>query len=141
MDDINVFNYSKLKLTDENPSKIISWITILSIMFILFIVFSIFFQYNIYSTYIGYIENDNIRIIINDNSFPIKNNYKLFIDNKKYNYKILNLEKNNGYYELLVKCNIDKTLLINNNIVTVNFQKEKTTLMKEIIKKLKKGLV
>ena len=144
MEDINVFNYSKLKLMNDNPSKIISWITILIVVFILFLIFGIFLKFHTYSNYIGYIDisdNYNLKIIVDEKSFPIKNNYKLYIDNKKYDYKIVLIEKQVGYYEVLINCKIDDALLINNNILTITFQKEKTSLIKEIIKKFKKGLI
>ena len=67
--------------------------------------------------------------------------YKLFIDNKNYKYKVVNIVKQVGYYELLINCNLDSYLLINNNIVTVRFQKEKTTIFKELEKKITKGLI
>lgn len=144
MENINVFVYSKLKLINDRPTKVVSWITILIITFILFLIISIFLKFHIFSRHIGYIElnnNYNLKIIVDDKSFPIKSNYKLYIDNKKYEYKILSVEKQIGYYEILVSCNLDDDLLINNNIVTITFQKEETTLIKEIIKKLKKGLI
>ena len=144
MEDINVFNYSKLKLMNEKPSKIVSWLTILAIIFILFTIFSIFLKINLYSQHLGYIEindNYNLKIIIEDKDFPVKNNYKLYIDNKNYDYKIININKQVGYYELLVNCNIDENLLINNNLVTIKFQRGQTTIIKELIKKLKKGLI
>lgn len=144
MEDINVFNYSKLKLMNEKPSKIVSWLTILAIIFILFTIFSIFLKINLYSQHLGYIEindNYNLKIIIEDKDFPVRNNYKLYIDNKNYDYKIININKQVGYYELLVNCNIDENLLINNNLVTIKFQRGQTTIIKELIKKLKKGLI
>lgn len=142
MENINVFNYSKLKLMNEKPSKIISWITILSIIIVLFIIFSVFFKYHLYSSHVGYIDNNyNLIIIVNNNSFPIKKNYKLYIDNKKYKYKIKNINKQKGYYEILIECKLDDDLLIKNNIITITLKKEQTTLMKELIKKLKKGLI
>ena len=144
MDNINVFNYSKLKLMNEGPSKLVSWLTIIISLLILFLIFSIFFKYNIYSSHVGYIEisgNYNLKVIVDDKAFPIKNNYKLFIDNKNYKYKVVNIVKQVGYYELLINCNLDSYLLINNNIVTVRFQKEKTTIFKELEKKITKGLI
>ncbi len=143
MEDINVFVYSKLKLLNEKPSRIISWITILSILSIILLIVSIIFKYHIYSNYIGYVDiekNHNIKIIIDDKIFPIKKNYKLYLDNKKYKYKIVSINKQKGYYELYIYCDLDKEMLINNNIITVRFEKESTTLLKELIKKLRKGM-
>lgn len=142
MEDINAFEYSKLKIMNERPSKIVSWITILIILFVILLIISLLFKFNIYQNNIGYIDNNyNLRIIINDSSFPISKKYKLYIDNKRYKYKIIKIEKKDRYYELLIKCKLNKELLISNNIITVRFKKGETTLMKELIKKIKKGMV
>ena len=144
MENINVFAYSKLKLMNEKPSKIITWINILLLSLILFIILSIFLKYNIYSTHIGYIEitdNYNLKVIVDNTSLPIKKNYKLYIDNKQYNYKIIKIDKLSGYSEILISAKLDNKVLINNNIVTVRFKKNKTTIMNELIKKIKKGMV
>lgn len=141
MEDINVFVFSKLKLMNEKPSKVISWITILCFLVIIFLIINIFFKYNVYSNYIGYIKDNNIRIIMDDNSFPIKKDYKLYIGKKKYDYKVLNIEKKEEYYELLINCKLDKKLLIDNNILMVRFKIKKTTLFRIIVDKIKKGLI
>lgn len=144
MESINAFEYSKLKLLNENPPKVISWITILILFVILGLFFSVFFQFYIFSTYTGYIDtNDdyNIRVVVDKDIFPIKDNYELYIDNKKYDYEIINIDYYNGYYEVFIDCNLDDEILVNNNIVTVRFQKYKTTLIKEFIKKIRKGLM
>ena len=144
MESINAFEYSKLKLLNENPPKVISWITILILFVILGLFFSVFFQFYIFSTYTGYIDtNDdyNIRVVVDKDIFTIKDNYELYIDNKKYDYEIINIDYYNGYYEVFIDCNLDDEILVNNNIVTVRFQKYKTTLIKEFIKKIRKGLM
>lgn len=144
MESINVFEYSKLKLINEKPSKVISWITILSIFIVLTLFISLFIHFHIYSTYTGYIDiNDdyNLRVIVDKNIFPIKDKYALYVENKKCDYQIKNIVYHNQYYEILIKCKLDKKLLINNNVVTVRFRKYKTTLMKEFIKKIKKGMI
>ena len=143
MEEINAFSYSKLKIMEEKPLIIKYWINTLIIILVLFIILSTKVHYKVYSNYIAYIENNNsynLKIIINDYNFPIKKNYKLYIDNKKYNYKIISIEAKEGYYELLIRCNIEKNLLINNNIITVRFETKKTTLAKELIEKIKKGM-
>lgn len=144
MESINAFEYSKLKLMSEEPSKVVSWIFVLIVLLFLFIIFSLFFRFNIFSSYIGYVDinnNYNLRVIIDDASFPINKNNKLYIDNKRIDYKIINIEKMNGYYELLIDCKLDNELLINNNIIKLRFQKYTTTFMKELLKRLKKGMV
>lgn len=143
MEEIDVFAYSKLKIMNEKPSKIISWITILATLLFTLLIISILFKYHLYSNYIGYVQIDNkynIKVIIDDELPTINKEYKLYINNQKYKYKIVEINKQVGYYEMYIKCDLDKSLLINNNIITVRFKKEQTTLIRELIKKFKKGM-
>ena len=143
MEEIDVFAYSKLKIMNEKPSKIISWITILATLFFTLLIISIFFKYHLYSNYIGYVQIDNkynIKVIIDDELPTLNKDYKLYINNHKYKYKIVEINKQVGYYEMYIKCDLDKSILINNNIITVRFKKEQTTLIRELIKKFKKGM-
>lgn len=141
MEDINVFVFSKLKLMNERPSKVKSWIIIIGILFVMFLIASMFIRIKIYSKNVGYVDDNIIRIVLNKDSFPINKNNKLYIGNKQYKYKVLKIESSNGYYELLIDCKIDKKLHIKNNIITVRFKKGEKTLWKIIVEKLKKGLV
>lgn len=141
MEDINVFVFSKLKLMNEKPAKVKLWIIIICNVFIIFLIISIFIKFKIYEKFIGYVEDNNIRIVLNNDSFPINKTNKLYIDNKQYKYKIIKIQNLNGYYELLIDCKIDKNINIKNNIITVRFKKEDKTLWKIMIEKLKKGLV
>ena len=144
MENIDAFEYSKLKLINENPSKVISWITILIVTLVLFLIFSIFLKYNIYKNYIGYIDindNYNLKIYVDQSSFPLNKKDKLYINNKKYKYKIIKINLLDNYYEILIDCKLDKNLLINNNIINLRFKKGSTTLITEIINKLKEELM
>ena len=75
MEDLNTFNYTKMKLLTDKPSKVISWITILCILSLVFILISILFKINKYLNTIGYVEINedyNLKIIIEKSSLPIK---------------------------------------------------------------------
>lgn len=141
MDKIDVFKNSKMKIMYSSPSRIISWITIVLIIIVSFFIISISYRYNTYIEVISYVninEKYNIRGIIEKKDMPIKKNYKLYIEGKRYEYEIVDIKEYDNYYELFIKCKVDKNLLINNNLVTLNFIKNKTTLMNEIIKKIRK---
>jgi len=141
MDKIDVFKNSKMKIMYSSPSRIISWITIVLVIIVSFFIISISYRYNTYIEVISYVninEKYNIRGIIEKKDMPIKKNYKLYIEGKRYEYEIVDIKEYDNYYELFIKCKVDKNLLINNNLVTLNFIKNKTTLMNEIIKKLRK---
>ena len=143
MEEINVFAYSKMKLMNDKPSKVFSFITILSILFILTLVIAIFYKYDIYDNYVGYVDlgsNYKLRVIV-DNNYQLKKSYSLYVDDKKYEYKIVDIIQDLEYKSILIDCNLKSDLLVQNNIVPVRILRRRTTLMKEFIKRMKKGLV
>ena len=138
MDNLDIYNNSAIILEKKTPKKIISWITILFLVTFIFISFSII-PFNIYKPFIGYVDilNNSSYLIfdINYSDFPIDKNNELYIKNKKYNYKIVELKEN----KLILKIKLDDNLKIQNNIITVNILKNRTTLFKIIKNKIKKG--
>lgn len=138
MDKIDIYNDSAIILERKTPKSIISWITILILVLIVFIIFS-FIPFNIYKNYSGYIniDNKNTYLIINfkKSDFPIGKNNILYIHNKYYKYKIINIKDNT----VTLDVKLDDNLKIENNIVLINILKEKTTLYKIIKNEIKKG--
>ena len=138
MDNLDIYNDSAIILDKKTPKKIISWITILIILTILFIIFS-FFPFNIYKQLVGYVnivDNSSYIVLeVNESDFPINKTNKLYIKNKQYNYKIVNIEED----KLILSINLEDNSKIQNNIVTVNILKNRTTLFKIIKNKIKKG--
>lgn len=137
-DKLDIYNDSAIILEKKTPKKIISWITILIILLILFVVFSII-PFNIYKPIIGKVNitNNKTYIILNtnDSDFPFYKNNKLYIKNKEYNYKIVSIEDN----LVLIDINLENNLKIQNNIITVNILKDRTTIFKILKNKIKKG--
>lgn len=138
MDKIDIYNDSAIILEKKTPKKIISWITILIILTIIFIIIS-FIPFNLYKTKVGYVNivDNNSYIVLpnNESDFPVHKNQKLYIKDKKYNYKIVKLESD----KLILKINLDNNLKIQNNVLTLNILKYRTTLFKIIKNKIKKG--
>ena len=138
MDKIDIYNDSAIILEKKTPKKIISWITILIILTLSFLFLS-FLPFNLYKTKVGYVNivdnNSYIVLPIDESDFPVHKNKKLFIKNKKYNYKIMKLESD----KLILKINLDYNLKIQNNIITMNILKNRTTIFKIIKNKIKKG--
>ena len=137
-DKLDIYNDSAIILEKKTPKKIISWITILIILTILFVVFS-FIPFNIYKPLYGYVDITNnssyLILDVNNSDFPVNKNNELYIKNKKYNYKIVKIEED----KLILSVNLDNNLKIQNNIITVNILKNRTTLFKIIKSKIKKG--
>ena len=126
-------------LSRKMPKSIISWITILIITFILSLIF-INIPFNTYKSFNGYIfkykEKFYIRVLINKSDFPIYKKDTLYIKDKKYKYKIINIDKK----KYILDLRLDNSIKIENNIVIVNIKKEKTTVFKILKNKIKKGI-
>ena len=137
-DNLDIYNDSAIILEKKTPKKIISWITILIILTILFVVFS-FIPFNIYKPLVGYVDitNNSSYLILNisNSDFPVNKNNELYIKNKKYNYKIVKIEED----KLILKVNLDNNLKIQNNMITANILKNRTTIFKIIKNNIKKG--
>ena len=138
MDKLDIYNDSAIILDKKTPKNIISWITILIILTLLFLVFSVI-PFNIYKPLIGYVDivDNNSYLILNliDGDFPINKNNQLYIKNKQYDYEIVNIKED----KMTININLDNNLKIQNNIITVNLLKTRTTLFEIIKNKIKKG--
>ena len=138
MDKLDIYNDSAIILDKKTPKKIISWITILIILTLLFVMFS-FIPFNTYKHLVGYVDivdnNSYLILNLNNSDFPVNNNNKLYIQNRQYNYKIVMIEED----KLILSINLDNNLKIQNNIVTANILKNRTTLFKLMKNKIKKG--
>ena len=138
VDKIDIYNNSAIILDKKTPKRIISWITILIIFLVMFLICS-FIHFNIYKPYIGVIENvgDDVYFVseLEYSDFPVSKDNKLYVKNKQYNYEIVSIKDN----VLTLKIDLDDNLKIQNNILVINILKDRTTIFKIIIKKLKKG--
>lgn len=146
MNDIDIYNNSSVIMLKKVPVKIISWITILLVFLIFILVFGILFTYNKYEKCIGIVRGNNIVLELSpDKINKIKDG--LYIDNKKYDFEIKEISNdyiiidNKNYYEIVLNINLEDKYKIDNNILEIYIELEKTTLLKEIFNFLKKGLM
>ena len=125
-------------LSRKVPKSIISWITILIIIFILTLIF-INIPFNTYKSFNGYIfkykKDFYIEVLVNKSDFPINKKDTLYIKDKKYTYKVINIDKK----KYILDLKLEDSVKIENNIVKVNIEKEKTTVFKILKNKIKKG--
>ena len=132
--DIDIYNNSGFILNKDISFYEKSWIMILISLIILFITI-MFIPFNIYKTYNGYIEDNYVCLILENNDFPVNKNNKLYIENNLYKYKIVRIEKNIVIIDVKLKEDVN----IENNIFKVNVLKSRTTLLRLIKNKIKKG--
>lgn len=88
------------------------------------------------------IKNDTYKLIVDDNYFPIKNKH-LYLNHKKYAYNVKNISDpyitdNKKYYDVEIDITIND-FKENKNVFNISIVKGKSTLLKDFLKKLKKG--
>lgn len=140
LDSIDIYNDSAVILDKSNPRCVLFWTIILFIlMFILLGIFSI--PFNTYKRYSGYIhiENNESYLILQAdiNDFPINKNNLLYIKSDRYDYKVVNIERNN----VIIKINLEDNIKIDGNTVLVNIRENRTTIFEIIKNKIRKGFL
>ncbi|NLL45049.1 MAG: hypothetical protein GX247_05235 [Mollicutes bacterium] len=151
MNNLDVFNNSSIILERKIPPKIISWITIMILSLIIFLSISLFYKYHKYLYYLGTVivedKNYYIKLYIDKDKIPNFSNNELFIDNIKTKYQIKKIsehyyltENKKKFYEVYITCLLDKKIIMDNNLIELVFKMPKTTIMQEIMKKIKKEL-
>jgi len=150
MNDIDIFYNSEIILKRKS-FKIQYYIIFMSISIIIISLFLCFYKYQPYM----YLQ---ATVVKEDNSYYLKtyileekitdiNSTYAIINGKRKKYEVKNIsehfildEKNNKYYEIIISSEIDSKLIIDNNIVDINIELSKTTFVKKIIEKIKKGI-
>lgn len=139
VDKLDIYNNSAIILEKKTPNSIISWITILVIFVVLVIIFSLI-PFNIYKPYVGYINiednNSFIKSKLEYSDFPVIKDKELYIKGKRYNYEVIDITNN----ILTLKLTLNDNLKIQNNVVMFNILKNRTTLLKIVIEKLKERI-
>ena len=128
MNNINIFENKEIIMLRRVPKKIISYKNILIISTILFLIIG-HIKYKKYITYYAKVVDNNL--ILEDFMLPNFDN-NLYFKDKKYKYEIVKVDNNDNYF--VIKTNIQKEFLVENNILVIRMVKEETTILKEIKK-------
>lgn len=147
--DIDIYNNSAIIYYRKNDIFIPFWITVLFVATFVFVLIACFYKYSLYDIYYGKViinnEENYILLEVDENFILKKNRNFLNINNEDYKcelvdfsdkYYIFNEKK---YWNVSYECEIPEEINVNNNIVKVKIDKRKTTLLKEIIIKIRKG--
>lgn len=151
MFDIDDIKYST-SLMQIKQFKFVFWIIIIIILITLALVISTFFKYYKYVEVLGYVveveENYFLKTYVLEDDLRVFIKSKLFVNEKEENFKIIEInneyfvdDKLNRLYEVVLDLEIEESLKISNMVVTLKYEHEKTTLVSEIIKFLKKGMM
>lgn len=131
------------------PKKIISWLTILWLSFIIFLLISIYYKYPQMKTFSSQVIQIEDKYYLKTNVETEDINYlikgKLVIGDNKLEHNIISIQTfyylEQEYYEIILKCKLPKQIQYENLPVQLRFQLNNTTIKKEIIKKIKKGMI
>lgn len=147
---IDVFNNSSIIYKRKTPNGIISWINILVIGSLIFFLIISLYEYEDYNIYKGIVvknsEENYIYLFADDNFFPLKNRNYFIVENKKCrghvvlisdDYYIMN---NSKYRKVNIECELPKDLNIDKNVLDIKVDKGKVTILKKVIRKIKKGI-
>lgn len=142
-----IFNNFSYIINKKTSIAIIVWILFLIVGLTLFLLISFTYKYYIYDSYLGYIKKiDNsfyTIIYVPQNEISDLSESDLLVDKKEYSFKIINISEeyytinNNLCYQVILDFNLSEKYLIENNIIEINFRKEKTTIFNEIKKGIK----
>lgn len=145
-------NNSSFIIYSQVPKKIISFITILIITFIVFIIVSTCYKYPRYLNYRGNVIKGEDKyliktLILEDDLLEIKTG-KLLINGNNIDFKINDVgqiyyldQQEQKYYEVILNPVLSKEFKYDNLPVVMKFELPKTTLIKELVNKLKKGMM
>ncbi len=150
LDCIDIFNNSAVIYLRKSSSKIVSWISILLIGSLLFSWILLFYNYETYNVYYAKVvkndEENYISMSVDETFIELQNRNFLEINSEEYkchlmsmsdNYYLLNEHK---YWQTTFECELPEQLNINENVIEVKVDKGKTTLFKQIINKIRKGM-
>ena len=136
--------YNSEIILKRKSFKIKYYIIFTSIFITILLAFASFYKYYSYKNFKAVLikeKNDYfLKILVKEDDINS-------INNKKYKYKIKNINKEyyldelyNKYHEILIKCKIDSKLIINNNVIDISIELPKQTFIQNVIKKIKKGM-
>lgn len=146
MYDIKQLEQENKYIIRKEPKKIYVYSYVLIIFSLLFVLVSIFYKFNINKTFIANIIFDNKKYFIETNisKTQLENleKSKLLIENREYDYELVNINRNdyNNSYNIILSIDLDISKLKNKSYMIITFQTKNTTVFKEIVKKIKEEL-
>lgn len=122
------------------------WLMILIIFLLVFLNISFNYRYKNYEQYLGYVkkieEDFKVVIYVLEEEVSSVSNYEMIVEGFKYNFEIESISEefylinNLKHKEMILDVNLNKNLLIENNVINITLEKEYETLYI----KLKKGI-
>lgn len=140
---LSIENYL-LEYKRKLPTMLFLWMMILTFIIISLVTINKLVTIKNYYLNEGIIKDKSIIIYVSvKDLYKVVDNNVLYINNKKYNYKIQKISKEiitdntNFYKEITLHVNLDYKLLIDNNIVQLKFVVNEMTIFEYIVNLIK----
>lgn len=143
---IDIFNNSSNIYMRKPESSITTWNNVILVACFIFCLISCFYEFNIFNVYYAKVINNDENYVymqVDEEFMNVKNrNYlNIYDEDTKCNlvgfsdnYYFLDSKK---YWEVSYKCELPEEINIDGNIIKVQVQMRKTTLFKELLKKIR----
>ena len=145
---VDIFNNSPIILNRKTSSSVKIWILFLTLGLIVFIFIASFYKYHLYSSALAHVKkiNSEYYLVTYIKEDMISNMYKysLLIENERFKFKVVNISEeyylvdNKNCYEVILEVTLKEQWKIENNILNIAFQQDKTTILQETKKGIKK---
>jgi len=145
---IDIFNNFSNIYMRRPESSIATWNNVLFISFFIFCLISCLYEFNIFNIYYAKVinndENNYVYLQVDQDFLNVKNRNYLNIYDEDIKCNLLEFSDN--YYivdskkiwEVSYKCDLPEETNIDGNIIKVKVQMRKTTLFKELLKKIRR---
>lgn len=133
-------------ITKKRPSSEILWWIIIHIVFLLFLIgLSACYKIEKKIHYQGSYQGNSIRVLVDKRFFELLTD-KVRLKGKAYQYQVCKVEivayeeGKASLWEVQISLDLQEEWKIENNQFQLSFVKEETTILKQILKNIKKGM-
>ena len=143
MMELNKFKNKDIYILRNEPSKIYSFSMLVFLTTSLLIILVNFIYYSKYQHYVANVMFDNatyLQTVISKEYFDNLDSSELLIENETYKFELIKFESVNYDNNYNVVLKVDDIDLKNKKFVIFSLKQEKTTLFKEIDKRIKEEL-
>ena len=143
--DSRMYLHPNTILKRKMPSYFCYWVVFHLLFCLLFFPIFAFYKIEKRLTVIGYYQNNQVRIVTDKSFFQLKTE-NLKINEKMYLYHINKIqpiayeEGKASLWEVMISVNLPDSWKVDNNQFELSFIQEETTLLKQFLKTIKKGM-
>lgn len=143
--DSKVYLHPNTILKRKIPSYFGYWVVFHLLFCLCFFPVFAFYKIEKRITVIGYYQNNQVRIVTDERFFQLKTG-NLKINEKIYSYQVNKIqpiayeEGKASLWEVMISLNLPDSWKIDNNQFKLSFIQEETTLLKQFLKTIKKGM-